>query len=61
MVVDFGVLADTIVNGTRDKLIEKDIRENAAQIANQIEQKGFYENRDLGFTVSVDDHSDHAK
>ena len=53
MVVDFGTLADTPVNGTQDKLIERDIRENAATIADQIQRHGFYENRDLGFKVSI--------
>ena len=54
MVADFGTLADTLVNGTRDKLIERDIREHASRIADQIQSHGFYENRDLGFKVSVD-------
>jgi hypothetical protein len=53
MVVDFGTLADTLLNGTADKLIEQDIRENAGKIADQISQHGFYENKELGFKVSV--------
>ena len=55
MVADFGTLADALVNGTRDKLIERDIRENATRIADQIRSHGFYENSDLGFKVSVND------
>jgi hypothetical protein len=35
-------------------VIERDIRENAATIADEILQHGFYENSDLGFKVSVD-------
>jgi hypothetical protein len=59
MVADFGRLADTLLNGTRDKLIEKDIRENAVNIAQQIERQGFYENADLGFKVSIDSGNNH--
>lgn len=59
MVVDFGTLADTLVNGTHEKLIEQDIRENAAIIADQISQHGFYENIELGFKVSVDPSGNH--
>jgi hypothetical protein len=61
MVVDFGTLADTLVNGTKDKLIERDIRENAVSIADQIERHGFYENRELGFTVSINPPSDQSE
>lgn len=61
MVVDFGTLADTLVNGTSDKLIERDIRENAAVIADQIRQHGFYENSELGFKVSVDQNVNHSE
>ena len=57
MVVDFGTLADTLRNGTRDKLIEQDIRENAATIAEQLNENGFYENALLGFKVAVNDNS----
>ena len=53
MVVDFGTLADTLVSGTREGQIEKDIRENANSIAEAIERQGFYENSKLGFRVSV--------
>lgn len=59
MVVDLGRLADTLVNGTSDKLIEQDIRENAAIIADQILEHGFYENTELGFKVSVDGNGNH--
>lgn len=53
MVADFRKLADTIIDGTRDKLIQKDIKDNAARIADEIRKHGFYENRDLGFKVSI--------
>jgi hypothetical protein len=61
MVVDFGTLADTLVNGTRDRWIERDIRENAATIADQIASHGSYENRELGFKVSVDPGGNHGE
>jgi hypothetical protein len=56
MVVDFGTLADTLTEGTREKLIERDIRDNAVEIARSIQDVGSYENRDLGFRVSIETH-----
>lgn len=61
MVVDFGTLADTLVNGTRDKLIEQDIRQNATIIADQILQHGFYENKELGFRVAVNPNGNRSE
>jgi len=51
MVADFNALAETIINGTQDSLIKKDIRDNAGKIASEIERHGFYENRELGFKI----------
>jgi hypothetical protein len=58
MVVDFGALADTLINSTRERRIKRNIGENAASIADEIARNGFYEDHDLGFRVSVDRGSD---
>ena len=61
MVVDLGTLADTLVSGTREGQIERDIRDNAESIAKAIERQGYYENTKLGFRVSVGTDANPAK
>ena len=60
MVADFNALATSIVNGSRDTLLEA-IRDKAETIASEINKHGFYEDRDLGFKVSIDLNSNRGK
>ena len=60
MVADFNSLAKSIVNGSRDTTLEA-IREQAKVIASEINSHGFYEDKNLGFKVSIDSDSNRSK